>query len=49
MYLCPSIKTRIGMTVGTKEGTKMAEGRSHSNHILHNGGRRNVFLLAPWD
>jgi hypothetical protein len=38
MYLRPPIKTRIGTTVGTKEGTKMAEGRSHSNHILHNGG-----------
>jgi hypothetical protein len=25
--------------VGTKEGTKTAEGRSHSNHILHSGGR----------
>jgi hypothetical protein len=45
----PPTKTRIGMAMGTKEDTKTAKGRGHNNHIPHNGGRREVFLLAPWD
>jgi hypothetical protein len=39
----PPNKTRIGTAVGTKEGTRVAEGRSHNNHILHNGGAAKGF------
>jgi hypothetical protein len=49
MYLRPSTRTKVGMAVGTKGDTKMAEGRSRSSKTRHSGGRRKIFLLAPWD
>jgi hypothetical protein len=36
MYLRPPTRTRIGMAVGTKVDTKMAEGRSRSSKTRHN-------------
>jgi hypothetical protein len=43
MYPRPLTKTIIGTAVGTKEGTKTAEDRSHNNHILHSGGGERFF------
>jgi hypothetical protein len=46
MYLRPQIKTRIGTAVGTKEGKRMVEDRSHSNHIHHPKGAAKSFSIG---
>jgi hypothetical protein len=45
----PPTKTRTEMAVDTKEDTRMVGDRSHCNCLQHPRGRRNIFLLAPWD
>jgi hypothetical protein len=46
MYPRTPIKTRIGMAVGTKEGTRMVEDRSHSSHIHHPKGAAKSFSVG---
>jgi hypothetical protein len=40
------VKTRIGTAMGTKEGTRMVEDRSHNSHIHHPKGAAKGFSVG---